>query len=127
MSKLHIIGIDHGNGQIKTKQAVFPSGVICHGETDPGQDNILEFDGQYYSLAVSHDDYLRDKTQNERYYILTLFALAIEMQASPRQTNPVMLAVGLPPGHLNKRTSIKFSDYLKQRNPIVFKYKGIQY
>ena len=86
MNETIVIGIDHGNSQIKTLNCVFPSGIIDHGVVDPGRDNILEFEGRYYSAAMDHASLERDKTVSDRYYLLNLIAIAKELNAAAGYT-----------------------------------------
>ena len=78
-----ILGIDHGNGNIKTASSVFPCGFKKQ-ETKPSQifsQDILEYKGCFYSLTPNRFSYEIDKTKNENCLILTLFAIAKEIKA----------------------------------------------
>lgn len=71
--------------------------------------------------------YMRDKTQDDRYFILTLFAIAKELEKK-RYTSPVVsvdLAVGLPPEHYGVLKE-RFAAYFKREKPVRFSYKGRQ-
>ena len=68
-----IIAIDHGNYAIKTVNHSFIAGVSEHTVKPPIADEILEYDGKYWTLTGNRLSYMRDKTQDERYFILTLF------------------------------------------------------
>ena len=71
---------------------------------------------------------MRDKTQDDRYFILTLFAIARELerkgQYSP--TERIQLAVGLPPEHYGSLKE-KFAAYFKRGGPVKFTYKDRSY
>ena len=122
MNETIVIGIDHGNSQIKTLNCVFPSGIIDHGVVDPGRDNILEFNGHYYSAAMDHASLERDKTGSDRYYLLNLVAIAKELNARGKfgGTYTINLAIGLPPGHMNKAFNEKNKAYYTKVNPVRF-------
>ena len=78
-----IIGIDHGNGNMKTAHTVFPCGFKMQ-ETEPSAlfaKDIVEYDGLFYSLTPNRFSYQVDKTTDERCYVLTLFAVAKELMA----------------------------------------------
>ena len=96
-----LIAIDHGNYAIKTPRFTFVSGLTEHTVKPPMSDEILEYGGKFWTLASKRLPYMRDKTQDDRYFILTLFAIARELerkgQYSP--TECIQLAVGLPPEH----------------------------
>lgn len=61
--------------------------------------DILEYKGKYYSLTGSRIPYLRNKAVDDRFFILTLFAIAYEIEAAgaydPDEIMDVQLAVGL--------------------------------
>ena len=109
-----IIGIDHGNSQIKTEHCTFIAGLTDHGTAQPPiPTDILCFNDQYYTLPSIRDVYKRDKTQNEKCFLLTLIALAKEVEAMGRYSkNPIdlTLAVGLPPEHYAKQKA-SFQKY----------------
>ena len=54
-----------------------------------------------YSLTEKRISYLRDKTEDERFYVLTLFAIAKELERAgimePDEVVDITLLVGLPP------------------------------
>ena len=137
-----IIGIDHGNGNIKTKHCVFPCG-FKRQDTKPSElfsTDILTYRGNYYSLTKSRFPYEIDKTKNENCLILTLFAIAKELKERAREEKKefdwktsfgnfigkdVVLAVGLPPAHLEKQQE-SFKKYFLDaaRYGIEFHYNG---
>lgn len=102
-----VIGIDHGNSQIKTEHCTFIAGLTEHGTAQPPiPTDVLYFEGQYYTLPSTRDVYKRDKTQDEKCFILTLMALAKEVEAlGQHSANPIdlTLAIGLPPEHYAKQ------------------------
>lgn len=63
--------------------------------------------------------YMRDKTQDDRYFILTLFAIAKELENRGNYTpvEQIQLAVGLPPEHFGA---------LKTDSPIISKRRNYQ-
>lgn len=75
-----LIAIDHGNKQIKTAHRTFTSG-LCESDTRPpfGRD-VLYYKGKYYTLSDQRIPYMRDKTVDDRYFVLTLFAIALELR-----------------------------------------------
>lgn len=135
-----IIGIDHGNGNIKTKRCVFPCG-FKRQDTRPSElfsADILEYKGSYYSLTPNRFSYEIDKTKNENCLILTAFAIAKELKARAMEGKPdfdwktsfgsfvgkdIVLAVGLPPAHFEKQQDA-FKKYFldASRYGMEFKY-----
>ena len=71
--------IDHGNSAMKTVNFVFPSGLIDNPIRPPVDTEMLEYDGKFWTLSGQRISYMRDKTKDERYWILTLFAIAKEL------------------------------------------------
>lgn len=123
-----LIAIDHGNYAIKTPSHTFVSGLAEHTVKPPMAEEILEYDGRYWTLAGKRISYMRDKTQDDRFFILSLFAIAKELEADGRYTPMVHLdlAVGLPPEHfgvLQKR----FAQYFKRDGGIRFVYNEKAY
>ena len=92
-----LIAIDHGNKQIKTVHTQpFTSGLI-QGDTPGFGTDCLAYQGKYYTLTDQRIPYRRDKTEDERFFILTLFAIAYEIEAMGRYSDTLMriqLAVG---------------------------------
>lgn len=113
-----IFGIDHGNGNIKTPHCEFPCGLIKQ-ETKPaaayGQD-ILKYKNMYYSLSDSRFPYKEDKTEDEDYFILTLFAIIKEAEAREEKLNgkDIILSVGLPPADFGLQSE-GFEKYFLDR------------
>ena len=42
---------------------------------------MLQYGGKYYTLVDERIPYRRDKTEDERFFVLTLFAIAKEIEA----------------------------------------------
>ena len=123
-----LIAVDHGNYTIKTPNFSFVSGLSEHTVRPPLADDILEYDGRYWTLAGKRISYMRDKTRDERFFILTLFAIAKELEkaGSPSPLSSVDLAVGLPPEHYGVLKD-RFAKYFKRDGAIRFTYKGRPY
>lgn len=106
--------IDTGNKAIKTEHFEFHSGISVL-EDIPGEgEEAVKYQGRYYRLSPERNVYLPDKSVDERYYILTLFAVAKELRELkpprlflPGEVLEIDLVVGLPP--LYYRGSIKSS------------------
>ena len=76
-----LIGVDHGNKQIKTVHCnPFVSG-LKQSVTRPFGQNVLRYQNTYYTLSTERIPYRKDKTEDDRFFILTLFALAGEIEA----------------------------------------------
>lgn len=114
-----IVSVDHGNKSIKTPNYIFTSGVI-EAEDRPGMNvDYIFWNGKYYSLTEKRISYLRDKTEDNRFFVLTLFAIAYEMrrQNIPESLEPldVTLLVGLPPAHYGRQHTNFEAYFLRKR------------
>lgn len=120
-----IIGIDHGNKQIKTAHKIFTSGLLESTIPFPLSSDSLYYNGKYYALTDDRIPYMRDKTVNEKFFILTLFAVAYELMYSnkyvPGMVTDIQLGIGLPPGHFGTLYK-KFEKYFTKREPITFEF-----
>lgn len=116
-----LIAIDHGNYAIKTVHFRFMSGLARHSTKPPMADEVLEYGGSYWTLAGKRLAYQRDKTSDESFFILTLFAIAKEMAyaGTMPDVEKIDLAVGLPPEHYGILKD-KFRDYFKRTSSIQF-------
>lgn len=122
-----IIGVDHGNLQIKTANCVFRSSLKKYPfNLDFG--NVLEYKGGFYSLHPDRIAYTYEKTENDTFFILTIIAMAkeIEHRNGPRDCT-VHLAIGLPPGEQSERRKREFCQYFMKEKELNFKYAGNEY
>ena len=92
-----IIGIDHGYGNIKTAHCCFPTGVI-----------------------------ISDKMTDGDYYILTLAAIARELNIRKQTSARVHLAAGLPLTWVSEQKD-SFKAYLLQNEMADFIFRGVSY
>lgn len=123
-----LLGIDHGNYAVKTPEFDFISGLAEHTVKPPMTDEILEYQGKYWTLSGKRLSYMRDKTQDDRFFILSLFAIAKEIEKSGKYApmEKIQLAVGLPPEHYGLLRE-RFGEYFKNRGLVEFKYAGKAY
>lgn len=109
-----IISVDHGNKSIKTPNALFTSGLIVSEGFQGFKTDYICWNNKYYTLTEQRIAYLRDKTEDERFYVLTLFAIAKELERRkvPETLDPIdiTLLVGLPPAHYEQLHS-RFEQY----------------
>ena len=118
-----LIAIDHGNHACKSIHFNFVSGLAQHSVRPPMADEVLEYNGEFWTLSGQRLPYRRDKTRDESFFILTLFAIAKELAfAGPLPSaEKVDLAVGLPPEHYGLLKD-KFRDYFKRNQSVQFIY-----
>lgn len=124
-----LIAIDHGNKLIKVpNHEPFTSG-IQESDTPPYGGETLKYQGKYYTLSEKRIPYHRDKTEDERFLVLTLFAIAYEIQATGGYSTNIMrvqLAVGLPPAHYGAQHKA-FTNYFTGRGVIQFEFQRRTY
>ena len=118
-----LFAIDHGNSAIKTPNEVFTSGLASYPIRPPVDTDVLEFEGTYWTLSGNRISYMQDKTKDDRFFILSLFAIAKELQRLGPLPPMVEadLAIGLPLEHYELRE--KFSSYF-QRNTVQFTFNN---
>ena len=125
-----LIAIDHGNKQIKTASKTFTSGLVESDTRPPFGNSVLHFANKYYTLSDQRIPYMRDKTADQRFFVLTLFAIAYEIEAAGLCNNgeiiDVQLAVGLPPAHYGTQHD-KFVRYFLGKEVINFSLNGKRY
>ena len=101
-----IIAVDHGYGNMKTANTVTPTGIKAY-ETEPiFTGNILEYNGIYYRIGKGHKEFIPDKAMDEEYYLLTLMAIARELNVFSIREADVHLAAGLPLTWMNNNLDI---------------------
>ena len=112
-----IIAVDHGYGNMKTANTVTPTGIKAY-ETEPiFTGNILEYNGIYYRIGEGHKEFIPDKAMDEEYYLLTLMAIARELNVFSIREADVHLAAGLSLTWIRNQREA-FRSYLLQ-NPEV--------
>lgn len=119
-----LIAVDHGNYSVKTPNFSFISGLSEHSVKPPLSDEVLEYQGSYWTLSGRRLPYMRDKTQDERFFILTLFAVVRELKSAGKNSafEAVDLAVGLPPEHYGMLRD-RFARYFRRADPVNFVYQ----
>lgn len=128
MSDLIIIGVDHGYAAMKTAHISFSTGLVEYEHEPYTQKDVLEYGGKYYVVGSARQPLQRDKTRTEDYYLLTLAAIAKELDyRGMERTAEVLLAAGLPLTSFG-RDKKKFRDYLLRDGKLVcFRYEGRDY
>ena len=119
-----LISIDHGNKQIKTVHcSPFVSG-LQQSITKPFTPEILKYQGTYFTHSEQRIPYRKDKTEDDRFFILSQMAIAREIEALNCYSNDLMkiqLAIGLPPSHYGSQNKI-FTQYFSRRDIIMYEY-----
>jgi len=116
-----LISIDHGNKNCKVSSAhgngrVFTSGLRETNTQPPFGEDVLKYKGKYYTISDKRIPFLRDKSVDDRFYILSLMAIAYEIEDSGRYDPRLMsitLLCGLPPSHFGAQYE-RFESYFKR-------------
>lgn len=130
-----IISIDSGNKNTKTENFIFPTS-LSESDFDLGGfgTDIMKYEGKYYSLDGKRIKYMRDKTTDQRCFILALFGIAKEIEKkiadgkmadNPKINANITLLNGMPPKHL--ANSEEFKKYFLTEKPVTFTYNKRDY
>lgn len=121
-----IIGIDHGYGNIKTAHCCFKTGVAAYDKEPTFKGNLLVYGGKYYIIGEEHKEFASDKIADNDYYILTLAAIARELNIRRLTSASVYLAAGLPLTWVSEQKD-SFRAYLLQNEVADFSFRGVDY
>ena len=125
-----VIAIDHGNRNIKTQNHVFPASYIECGHLPNMGGDVVTYKGKDYTLVDKRMPQKNDKTEDDSYFILTLFAIGKELAINsyPKETSiDVEILAGLPPLHC-KELGSRHKEYYKGSDDIIdFKFNNIPF
>jgi plasmid segregation protein ParM len=121
-----IIGIDHGYGNIKTANTCFKTGVTAYDKEPTFKSNLLYYEGKYYQIGEEHKEFTADKMMDSDYYILTLAAIARELNIRKITSANVHLAAGLPLTWVSEQKE-GFKQYLLQKEDAHFSFRDVDY
>lgn len=117
-----IISVDHGNKSIKTPNLLFTSGLIVSDNQSGIKSDSIYWEGKYYTLTERRISYMRDKTEDERFFVLTLFAIAYELERKgireAEDPIDITLLVGLPPAHYGQLHG-RFEQYFFRKREVI--------
>ena len=65
-----ILGIDHGYGNIKSAHTCFPTGVTTYEKEPTFHNDLLIYDGHFYTIGEGHKEFTADKMMDGDYYVL---------------------------------------------------------
>lgn len=124
-----LIAMDHGNKQMKlVRSEPFISG-LSESEVRPFGTDVLKYKDKYYQISDQRIPYRRDKTEDDRFFVLTLFGIANEIEAAGAYVPGIIrvqLVVGLPPAHYGAQCQ-KFVGYFSRRGVVSFSYRDKPY
>ncbi|MGI6175206.1 MAG: ParM/StbA family protein [Christensenellales bacterium] len=122
-----IIGIDHGNAAIKSRHISFSNGITEYDFEPYTKQNVLEYGGKYYVCGTGRLPLLKDKTTNDNFYLLTLAAIAKELECRAAESRAdIILAAGLPLTGFGLHKE-RFKQYLLRGKTERFVFEGRAY
>lgn len=121
-----IIGIDHGYGNIKTANCCFPTGVTVYEKEPTFKENLLTWNGRYYLIGEEHKEFTAEKMKDDDYYVLTLTAIARELNIVKTYSADVFIAAGLPLTWVSQQKD-EFKKYLLRHDEVSYSFKGRDY
>ena len=121
-----IIGIDHGYGNIKTAHTCFPTGVTAHDKEPTFKNDLLIYEGGYYTIGEGHKEFAAEKMMDGDYYLLTLAAIGRELRIRHVTSARVHIAAGLPLTWVSEQKDA-FRAYLLQNDSVDFTFRGADY
>lgn len=122
MENIEVIGMDHGWSTMKTDSQVFATGVKEIANEPPMRNDILEYNGKYYSIGERRLEVRADKTENENFYLLTLAGIAKELKKRGRREGNIYLAAGLPISRFGDEKK-DFIEYLFKHKEVSFRFE----
>jgi len=123
---MYVIGIDHGYGNMKTANCCFPTGVLKSDREPTFTNDLLVWNGKYYSIGVGHKEFKADKFEDEDYYVLTLAAIARELKRERITEAKVFIAAGLPLTWVSEQKA-SFKKYLLQNKEVTYAFRNVEY
>lgn len=124
---LEVIGVDNGYGFTKTAHRTFVTSIAECREKPGESARVLCYDGKYYGVGTTHVAPERDKTEDQKTFLLTLVAMAQELQHRGLTAADAVLAVGMPLEYCAGERKERFHQYFAQHTVIDYEYEGIPY
>lgn len=125
-----LITIDHGNKNIKVlgndgTNYCFTTGYV-ESITEPiSSENLLIYNNKFYTIGTNRFPVTFDKSIDDRFFMLTLAAIARNLKLNSVQDGDIVLSVGLPISSFGTLKD-KFKQYFIRKN-ISFVYESIEY
>ena len=121
-----IIGIDHGYGNIKTANHIFKTGVMEYDAEPLFTKDMLVYNGKYYTIGEGHKEFQAEKQSDDDYYVLTLAAIAMELDDNDLTEADVFIAAGLPLTWTSGQKA-EFAEYLTKNERVTFVFRKVRY
>ena len=123
---LILMAIDHGYGNVKTPNFIFPTGITEYKNEPAMAADTLYWAGRWYAIGDTHKEFIADKTADEDYLKLTMVAIAKELNRRGLMEASVWLAVGLPLTWVGEQKE-SFIRYLTRVRNLEFRFNGRDY
>ena len=123
---IKIVAVDHGYGNVKTANTVTPTGLVAYDTEPIFSGSILEYDGKFYRVGEGHKPFVADKATDDDNYVLTLMAIAKELNIAGIREADVHLAAGLPMTWIRRQRE-DFRAYLLRNKSVTFRFNGKEY
>ena len=123
---IRIIGVDTGYGNIKTANTIIPTGITAYDREPTFAGNILKVDGKWYGVGTGHKAFRPDKDEDDDFYLLTLAAIAAELDAYNLTKADVHLAIGLPLTWFRVQKE-KHIQHMMRTTELSYQYNDKQY
>ena len=88
--------------------------------------NILKYEGSYYRIGECQKEFVSDKVSDDDYYLLTLMAIARELNVYGIREADVHLAAGLPLTWIRRQRE-EFRSYLLKNSEVTYRFNGKDY
>ena len=121
-----IIGIDNGFGNTKSAHFCFMTGVSSYEKEPTFKSNLLIYGGRYYIVGEEHKEFASEKMMDNDNYILTLAAIARELEIRGLTSARVHIAAGLPLTWVTEQKEA-FRQYLLQNSSVDYTFRGTEY
>lgn len=126
MEELDIVAVDHGWSLMKTPEEIFTAG-IKEITTEPAlTDNLLLYKGRYYRVGGKRAEVRMTKVLDDRYYLLTLAAIAKELKFRNKKKGNIYLATGVPLSRFGAEKK-DFIEYLSKERELSFAFEKEYY
>ena len=126
LNGIKIIAVDHGYGNVKTANTVTPTGLIAYDTEPTFTGGILEYEGRFYRVGEGHKAFIANKATDDDNYLLTLMAVAKELNIAGLHEADVHLAAGLPMTWIRRQREA-FRSYLLRSELVTFRFNGKEY
>ena len=108
---------------MKTANTIFPTAITAYDTAPMFKGDVLEYGGRFYRVGEGHKGFVADKSTDSDFYLLTLAAIAKELEQYRLFTASLCLAVGLPLSWVGSQRE-SFRQYLMQNETIRFRFNG---